>query len=325
MSVISRREYLAKMHQRYRGAKPRAGKGAVIDALSLERVPAKTLEIDLFEHNAGSSLGHFAYSLSVVDVVGGGALAHRIELIPTPDQETYFRKACAMARFTHSWALGPWHDLHGSGERPKALSLKMERNSIKGERFPGCTRGQSAHLRRHLPTLAVHLPTGPRSAPENSQTRRTTDVQDKGEMSRLRLHFERPVRDRGEPHAVAAHRLRGDARGSSLHRQDLGTAVSREADRWFVVVQVEVEEKPCLRENHAPVEIVLGALHAATLPTGKHYHAPRALRRISSGYVGCRTVSPASRRAAATGGRRRCRSLSCTGGSQTSATTFCAS
>jgi putative transposase len=44
--------------------------------------------------------------------------AHRIELIPTPVQETYFRKASGTARFTYNWGLARWNDLHAAGETP---------------------------------------------------------------------------------------------------------------------------------------------------------------------------------------------------------------
>ena len=32
-------------------------------------------------------------------------LSHRIRLNPTPEQVTYFRKACGTARFVYNWAL----------------------------------------------------------------------------------------------------------------------------------------------------------------------------------------------------------------------------
>ena len=70
----------------------------------------------------------------------------------------------------------------------------------------------------------------------------------------------------------------------------MGATVSREADRWFVALQVAVEDVPTQRENQAPVGIDLGIAHAATLSTGKVYNAPkslaknlRKLRRLSRG------------------------------------------
>ena len=31
-------------------------------------------------------------------------LAHKIRLTPTPEQVTYFKKACGTARFVYNWA-----------------------------------------------------------------------------------------------------------------------------------------------------------------------------------------------------------------------------
>ena len=37
-------------------------------------------------------------------------LTHKIRLDPTCKQETYFRKACGIARFTWNWALAKWEE-----------------------------------------------------------------------------------------------------------------------------------------------------------------------------------------------------------------------
>ena len=63
-------------------------------------------------------------------------LAHKIELVPAPAQEIYFRKACGTARFAYNWGLARWNELRAAGETPNALALKNELNAIKGERFP---------------------------------------------------------------------------------------------------------------------------------------------------------------------------------------------
>lgn len=63
-------------------------------------------------------------------------LAHKTRLNPTPEQAEYFRKAAGTVRFAFNWGLARWKELHEAGERPSALSLKREFNSIKGEQFP---------------------------------------------------------------------------------------------------------------------------------------------------------------------------------------------
>ena len=86
--------------------------------------------------------------------------------------------------------------------------------------------------------------------------------------------------------AIAEKRIRLPHIGLVRMREDLrlqgkvvGATVSREADRWFVAVQVDVEDKPVQRKNQAPVGIDLGILHAVTLSTGRHHDAPKSLAK----------------------------------------------
>jgi len=48
-------------------------------------------------------------------------LAHRIRLVPTADQEVYFRKACGVARFAYNWALAEWKRQYKAAKADPAL------------------------------------------------------------------------------------------------------------------------------------------------------------------------------------------------------------
>ena len=63
--------------------------------------------------------------------------AHKIRLNPTPEQETYFRKAAGTARFSYNWGLREIKDALDAGRKPETvLSLKAGFNAIKREQFP---------------------------------------------------------------------------------------------------------------------------------------------------------------------------------------------
>src|SRR5213080_2307766 len=64
--------------------------------------------------------------------------AHVIRLNPTPEQETYFRKACGVARHAYNWALARWKEARAEGKRVTIKDLKAEYNQIKKEQFPWC-------------------------------------------------------------------------------------------------------------------------------------------------------------------------------------------
>jgi putative transposase len=61
-------------------------------------------------------------------------LGHRIRLVPTADQEVYFKKACGTARFSYNWALAQWQQRYKAGEHPSEAALRRELNAIKDER-----------------------------------------------------------------------------------------------------------------------------------------------------------------------------------------------
>lgn len=63
-------------------------------------------------------------------------LAHKTRLNPTAEQLEYFQKAVGTVRFAFNWGLARWKELYEAGERPSALALKREFNSIKREQFP---------------------------------------------------------------------------------------------------------------------------------------------------------------------------------------------
>ena len=45
-------------------------------------------------------------------------LAHQIAMIPSTEQEQYFRKACGVARFAYNWGLSEWQKQYTTGEIP---------------------------------------------------------------------------------------------------------------------------------------------------------------------------------------------------------------
>ncbi len=62
--------------------------------------------------------------------------AHKIRLHPTEEQKNYFARAAGIARFVWNWALAEWNRQYQAGEKPTALKLKKQWNSIRREQFP---------------------------------------------------------------------------------------------------------------------------------------------------------------------------------------------
>ena len=217
--------------------------------------------------------------------------AHKIELVPTPEQETYFRKACGTARFAYNWGLARWNELRAVGEKPSVFTLKKELNAIKREQFPWMYEVTKCAPEAALADLGAAFANYFR------------DLHRTGGRLAKRPTFKKKERCRdsfyvsNDQFVVEGRQIRLPHSGFVPMREDLrfqgrvlGATVCREADRWFVAVQVEVDEELARRESQAPVGVDLGILHAATLSTGKRYDAPKSLaknlkrlRRLSRG------------------------------------------
>jgi len=63
-------------------------------------------------------------------------IAHKIELKANNTQETYFKKACGISRFTWNWALGKWNERYTAGLKSSGMDLKKQFNAIKEAEYP---------------------------------------------------------------------------------------------------------------------------------------------------------------------------------------------
>ena len=63
--------------------------------------------------------------------------AHKIRLNPTPEQETYLKKACGISRFVFNWGLARWKAAKEQGVVAYGpMAIKKDFNALKREEFP---------------------------------------------------------------------------------------------------------------------------------------------------------------------------------------------
>jgi putative transposase len=208
-------------------------------------------------------------------------LSHKIELVPTAEQEAYFRKACGTARFTWNWALAEWNRQFTAGEKPTAYSLKKAFNMIKYKQYPwleGVHRDAHAEpfsnlgkaWARFFKDIKEGIPT---HAPRFKKKGRSRDsfyvANDKFSMKEKIIRL--PIV--GEVRMREALRFEGKL---------LGAAVSRCADRWFVSVQVEIPEHKAKRKRTGDgIEGVdLGLKAAVVLSDGCTIESPCPLKKM---------------------------------------------
>jgi putative transposase len=201
----------------------------------------------------------------------GVTLAHQIRLRPNREQETYFKKACGISRFTWNWALAAWKQGYENGEKPNALELKKRFNAIKGEVFPWTYEVTKYASQQPF----IHL---------QSAFQRFFQKQ-----SRYPRFKKRGIHDSfyvgGDQVEVQGKRVRFPKLGWVRMRESLrfsgkihSATVSRKADHWYVSLSVELSEmlKPC--ESQEGVGVDLGINRLATLSNGETFEGPKPLK-----------------------------------------------
>lgn len=208
-------------------------------------------------------------------------LAHKIQLDPTPTQRQLLAQHCGACRVAYNWGLARWKELYEAGEKPNINTLRKEFNRIKRETFPWIVT-----LRQMAPDYALinlgkafdrffkkqgGYPKFKKRGMRDSFYIHNTDVKHDGRSVRIpKLGW---VKTREE--------LRFEGKINNA-------VVSREADRWFIAISVQVPEAPYTVTGADTVGIDLGLTWAVTLSTGEQYAAPnplktqlRHLRRLS--------------------------------------------
>jgi len=199
---------------------------------------------------------------------------HRIELKPNATQAAIFRQCVGASRFAYNWALAEWQRQYQAGEKPNEAALRRQFNAIKPIEFPWIL-----DLPKSVPQQAIKN--------VGRAYRRFFAKQSKHPKFKKRGVRDSARLDNGpETFAFDGHRIRlpkiGWVRMREVLRFDgkpLSATLSREADRWFISIPVEIERPEPVCESQATVGVDLGVSTAATLSTGEKIDSPKPLKR----------------------------------------------
>ena len=199
-------------------------------------------------------------------------LAHRIQLLPTPEQDTFFRKACGCSRFSWNWALGEYKKEFDAGGKPRLNELKKRFNSVKETEFPWIYESPKDANQQPFSNLksafsrffkkTAGFPQFKCKGVRDSFYLSNDKFTVYGKSARLPLI--------GEIKLTEELRFAGKINSGTI---------SREADRWYLSVQVEVGNyaKPLTADG--VIGIDLGLKTAVTLSTGEKLEAPLPLKK----------------------------------------------
>lgn len=215
-------------------------------------------------------------------------LAHRIRIEATPAQCDYFARAAGTARKVWNWALAQWHSQVELGQWPQAKTLKKAFNAIKYVHPDWLDAQGSAWLK----TIHRDAHAQPFAHLERAWTRYYK--QRKAGVQAFPPVFKKKGRCRDRFY-VANDKFRLEGRYAVLPKigtvvlaeslrltgKIMGACVSREANHWYLAVQVDLPEQESLlpRSGDDVIGVDLGISAAAVLSSGEKIASPRPLRK----------------------------------------------
>lgn len=183
-------------------------------------------------------------------------------------------KSCGVVRFVWNWALDEWQNQHNAGEKPDKFKLSQQLNAIKKEQFPWmldvsqrCTSQPIKNLGNAFDKFFNKKGGYPKSKKKGAHDRFTLEYNKgcnfevKGKKIRIQkigwVRLAEPLRFEGKL---------------------LWATVSREADKWFVSIQVEIPDLPKLPKTNKAIGIDVGVREYVDSDKN-HYPVPRSFRR----------------------------------------------
>jgi putative transposase len=221
-------------------------------------------------------------------------------LAPNDKQATGFARAAGCARFAWNYALSEWQRQYSAGEKPSEISLRKQLNAAKQAQYPWMLESTKNAPQQAIKNLGVAF--------KNFFEKRAKYPR----FKKKGIHDSFRADNGPGTFETDGKRIRLPKIGWVRTRETLrfegrllSATVSRCAQRWYVSIQVEVEDVPVVRKNHGTVGVDLGISHLATLSTGEHIDGPKPLK---AALVRLRTLSKAVSRKKK-GSRNRCKAV----------------
>lgn len=205
--------------------------------------------------------------------------AHRIQLLPNNKHRAYFARAAGVARFCFNWALAEWQRQYEAGEKPNALALKKQFNAIQAEQFPWVGEVTSYAKQQAFADVGTAFQNFFRRVKQGEKPgyprfKKKGKSRDSFYLPNTSLKFDR---NRVHIQKLGWVRMREQLRFSG---KVMGARVSREADRWYIAIQVDTAQPALIHtgKEQSSVGIDLGVNALATLSDGTQVTGPKAFK-----------------------------------------------
>lgn len=198
-------------------------------------------------------------------------LAHKIRLYPNDKQKTLLAKSCGTSRFAYNWALAEWQRQYEAGEKPNATKLRRDLNAIKKEQFPWMYEVSKCAPQQAIIDLGTAFKRFFKGLAKYPKFKKKF-INDSFYLDNLNFR----LRKNGKIHLAQIGEVR---LGEKLRFEGklMAATISREANQWYISIQVEVSDKAPLKKTEKVVGVDVGVRQYAD-SDGMFYEVPRSYR-----------------------------------------------
>lgn len=207
--------------------------------------------------------------------------AKRIQLLPNQKTRLLFAQSAGTARMIWNWALGEWESQYKSGAKPNVNDLDKLFNAIKREKFPWMYNDKCQLIVNNCIGQRV-INYDLKRAWVNFFAKRADRPKYKKKGSREKFYLSNTAikiaPDENRVWLGKAGWVR-TTKPIPKHNKLIGGTVIRRADKWFLAVQIEVDDPPLrYSDEESIVGIDLGLNSMAALSNGRKIQAPKPLK-----------------------------------------------
>jgi putative transposase len=209
---------------------------------------------------------------------------HVIRLDPTTKQANAMQRAAGVSRFTYNWGLAEWTRQHKAGGQPTAAKLKKQFNAIKGAKFPWVYESPRDANSQAFVDLNQAFKNffASRNGKRQGPKIRYPKFHKRGAHDAFYVSNDKfSIRRRGKRGVVRLPVI-GDVRMFEHLRfqgKIMSGRVYREADKWFIAVNVQAPMVPPQHAHaHEIVGVDLGLKTAVVTSHGEFLDGPKPLK-----------------------------------------------
>lgn len=205
-------------------------------------------------------------------------LSHKIFLDPTEEQKIFFAKSCGVARFTWNWALNEWEKQYKEGKKPNGFSLKKQFNAIKEKEFPWIFESPKDANQTPFENLQKSYKKWWKSLKKGDKVVKKPKFKKKGERDSFSVSNDKLKLDENYVKLPLIGWIKTNE-SLRFNGKIMSGTVSREADKWFISIAVEVEnyKKPRVSDNKIGID--LGLKNTIVTSDNQIFQAPKPLKK----------------------------------------------